>query len=323
MQLEMLFLSHDFLAFRISYNKIHYGVLAMLHAIPILLILLFVLILLHYHKKVRVIEKIHQMDSEQKTTLLDTLAAPYGFHYDAKKDVFCSRLSAWQRHLGYRQLYEFAALSSNMVLDAEPIYFNYQRQTWLIVLWKGQYGITTGAEVGIYHADQIIPPALRSQTVFQAITDDELCPVTITLSDVNNPRFTIQNTGWWINGFQAGTCTSPNDLTLNVSITFSNEELMEAFVAAVRTIGYRNHEVQIEDTTVSLLFSTPKSEPLLPRDTLYERYILWKTRVLCDLYRSHTTPFQTTVDRMLRLYFCYPWIFRKILSLRQRPEDRW
>ena len=37
-----------------------------------------------------------------------------------------------------------------MVFDALPVYFDYQKKTWLIEFWKGQYGINTGAEIGIY-----------------------------------------------------------------------------------------------------------------------------------------------------------------------------
>ena len=39
-----------------------------------------------------------------------------------------------------------------MIIDAYPVYFDYQDKTWMIEFWRGQYGINTGAEIGVYHA---------------------------------------------------------------------------------------------------------------------------------------------------------------------------
>ena len=33
-----------------------------------------------------------------------------------------------------------------MVFETLPVYFDYAGKTWLIQIWKGQYGICTGCE---------------------------------------------------------------------------------------------------------------------------------------------------------------------------------
>ena len=39
-----------------------------------------------------------------------------------------------------------------MIIDCEPVRFYYGGKKWLIELWKGQYGMTTGCEIGVYTA---------------------------------------------------------------------------------------------------------------------------------------------------------------------------
>ena len=77
-----------------------------------------------------------------------------GFAYELKGDYFYSLMNCWQRKVGYCQLYDEAAPLFNMIMDCEPVTFSYAGKRWLIELWKGQYGITTGAEIGIYHTEQ-------------------------------------------------------------------------------------------------------------------------------------------------------------------------
>ena len=71
---------------------------------------------------------------------------PYGFAYDSETDDFYSTMYPWQRQFGYCSLYDEAAPALSLIFDSEPIYFDYKGKHWLIQFWKGQYGVTTGAE---------------------------------------------------------------------------------------------------------------------------------------------------------------------------------
>ena len=76
---------------------------------------------------------------------------PFGFAYDYTQDIFYSIMDCWQRNFGYFRLYDEACAAFSMIIDCEPIYFNYNGKKWMIEFWKGQYGMTTGGEVGIYY----------------------------------------------------------------------------------------------------------------------------------------------------------------------------
>ena len=82
---------------------------------------------------------------------LATILEKAGFLYDPAGDVLFSRKDADQYQLGYSYFYDegIPLVSSN--ITAEPIYFYYDNKEWLIEIWKGQYGVETGAEIGVYN----------------------------------------------------------------------------------------------------------------------------------------------------------------------------
>ena len=61
-----------------------------------------------------------------------------------------------------------------MIMDCEPVEFSYGGKRWLIELWKGQYGITTGGEIGIYNTKrEDIDHEKFKGTFYENIQDDE------------------------------------------------------------------------------------------------------------------------------------------------------
>ncbi|MEI3236147.1 MAG: DUF4474 domain-containing protein [Lachnospira sp.] len=100
--------------------------------------------------------------------LLDELMQPFGFLSCPQQNVITSDIDSWQRTFGYTRLFDYSAPHFKMVFDCEPVYFDYDNRTWLIEFWKGQYGISCGAEIGIYRADTILSrtglpvPALKA-----------------------------------------------------------------------------------------------------------------------------------------------------------------
>lgn len=75
-----------------------------------------------------------------------------------------------------------------MKIDCEPIYFQYDGRRWLIEFWKGQYGITTGAEVGVYVTDKkdVDIPGIFSGTFYESISDNELLQIEYVLKKMEN-----------------------------------------------------------------------------------------------------------------------------------------
>ena len=93
-----------------------------------------------------------------------------GFIYNSEKNVFYSAKNAWQKNFGYCHLYDVCAPILHMIIDTEPVKFYYNKRNWLIVFWKGQYGITTGGEVGVYSTNQ---QKINKKTIYMP-SDDEL-----------------------------------------------------------------------------------------------------------------------------------------------------
>lgn len=290
--------------------------------ISVLLILLVLAILLLHHKMKKNRRRVSEMSYFEKCSLLNNLTRPFGFLYLYSKDIFTARTDAPQRKFGYGSLYDLAAPAMNMVFDFEPVYFNYHDKTWLIEFWKGQYSICTGAEVGVYHADSIVPPLLRPQTIFQAASPEEMLPIKLRLKDSDRVIFNFERPHWWVTGFVVGTPCVPEDLVLEASITFPDEDMCNAFVRSLKEIGYESNELTLYSNTVQFCLTEPKSTHDFLSDPWVQSYILWKARMLCRLYLRAVKPFDKTVDRLLYLYYVAPAVFRRILRIRPFEKKR-
>lgn len=279
-------------------------------------IILVLFLILNYCRKKQIIERVSHMPMPEKCKLLNQLSKPFGFCYDARQDVFSTRIDAWQKTFGYGRLYDMAASSMNMILDTEPIYFNYRHRTWLIQFWKGQYGITTGAEIGVYHADSVIAPMLRDQTIFQAVPEEEMLPLRIQLSSRRHPLFYFFKDHWWLTGFCIGKWCPPSHLEAKYAVTFPDMEMCDSFLASLTKIGYTWNELQLEGTTVYFTFSTPRTPDSSSSPKWWQQYVLWKDRLFCWFYQKLTSPFSCTADKLLYLYYYLPYAFRRTVCPR-------
>jgi UDP-2,3-diacylglucosamine pyrophosphatase LpxH len=84
-------------------------------------------------------------------SLLAQAVVAAGFWYDPGQDIIFSRIDPLQRMFGYAYAYDAAALAMDSIIDCEPIFFDYAGKHWMIELWKGQYGLETGCEIGVYN----------------------------------------------------------------------------------------------------------------------------------------------------------------------------
>lgn len=274
----------------------------------------------HFFRRRKITCKIRCMDPCQKQNLLNELAEPFGFSYHPDCDIITSRLDAPQRGFGYRHLYDRTASHFHMVFHCEPIYFDYQGRTWMIEFWKGQYGINIGGEIGIYHADGIIPPERFEQTVFHAVSENELLPLSMELCFKGKPLFCLNRPHWWLTGFCTGRYADPEDLSMNISITFPKEEMMNCFTKALLYTGYSSCDICICGLSVSFTFSIPHSRQ--PKHCFRFPFAQWKNRQLCRLYQYITRPFHCVLDQILYLYFFLPAAFRRTLRFKKHRRQK-
>lgn len=262
------------------------------------------------------------MSTRAKCHLLDELLEPFGFRYVASQDIITSRIDALQRKFGYCSLYDKTALTFHMVFDAFPVYFDYDNRTWLIEFWKGQYGINTGGEIGIYYADGIISPSERENTLFQCVSDRDMLGLSFNLFRRGMGIADVGARHWWLTAFSVGRFSNPADLNMRASISFPHCEMAEAFAKGLAEAGYCQEDICICHHTVSFSFtkSLERAGGCLHR--LRVRFVQGINRFWCKVYLFVTRPFCLSLDKILYLYYYLPFAFRKTLCVRKFKNHR-
>ncbi len=290
--------------------------------IGVLLAICFLFMLICFFRKKYIIRKVCGMEFCDKLQLLNHLAEPFGFRYVPKQDIMTSRIDAFQKKFGYCSLYDKSALKFGMVFDCEPVYFEYAGRTWRIELWKGQYGINIGAEIGIYYADTVIPPQKYAETLFHGVDETDMLPVSMCLNYRGQPLFATEAIHWWLTGFRVGSYSAPEELVLEVSIIFPNEEMKTSFVDSLCRMGYHQSEISVCCNTVSFSFAVPHTRQ--PRQVRHfmAGIVQWKNRCILRWYCFVTRAFTHTMDKILYLYFYLPAVFRRMLLFKKNRKQK-
>lgn len=278
----------------------------------VVLILLFCLCM-----RLILIRKVRRLPLCQKLALINEASRPFGFVYDCDEDIFTSDSDAWQKEFGYSALYDQAALLFHIVTDCEPIYFDYRGNTWLIEFWKGQYGINTGAEVGVYRANGLIPPEERGKTFFFGVSKDEAPKISFRLLHDCSSLFTVAQRSWWVTGFDMGKFTWPDHLRMPVLLTFPNDDMARAFVDGMLEAGYCRCDISVCSPCVSFCFRAPKMKPPYRARPRKARWVQKKNACMVRLFLLVTRPFTTTLDRLVFLRLHLPFAFRRIVCLKK------
>ena len=291
----------------------------MYYALFILLLLALFCILFFYFRKKKIICRVNCMDKCQKCSLLNERALPFGYKYHCRYSFFSSTWDAWQKTAGYTWLYDYMAPRFQMVIDALPVYFDYQGKTWLIEFWKGQYGINTGAEIGIYHADRILSEDEYKTALFHSADGDEMLPCSLRLCICSRGIDCVQlsDRHWWLTAFLPGLFNDPSDLCMTASVCFPDAEMLNAFYEGLCRSGYTIDDITIQNLCLTLSFCTLDGETFSKLTCFRRKRAQCLNRIFCKLYVWVTRPFLRTEDRILYLYYYFPAAFRKLLRLRR------
>lgn len=282
-----------------------------------LLVTLSFVILFHFRKK-KIIKKVCLLSPTDKCSILDDICYPLGYDFNCRHGIFSTHHAAWQKEFGYTHSFDRFAPFFNMVFDALPVYFDYNGKTWLIEFWKGQYGITTGCEIGVYHADEIGSETERKRTLFKAISPDEMLNMAFTLRNSDNTLATMSDHHWWLTAFCLGIFNRPDNLLMDITIAFPDCEMLQAFVRAIPDSCYTPQSLSINGRYVSFTFDVPRNYKCNCLCRLNRRFSLWRCKTLCKLYNRITRPFDNTDEKLLYLYFYIPFAFRRTLVLHGR-----
>lgn len=264
----------------------------------LLIILLLFIFTVNTHLKSIRLKVLHTPDSK-KLEHLNGLLLPYGFQYDISADCFYSTIHCWQRKYGYRRLYDGSAAALGMIFDCEPIYFDYDGRHWLIEFWKGQYGMSAGTEVGIYAADEHhSQPSVPRKMHYKSIRDSELFPVRISLFHGEKLIAIREMRHWWLTAFFLGKYCPPHTLAANISITFPDYEMCNAYINGLKRAGYASTDISRCLLTVTVPFTQPKSEQPAAQHSAFSKLRLCLNHFCCRLYLGFTGKYTNTLDRL-------------------------
>lgn len=289
----------------------------------IFLLLILTLIIIFHFKKKNAIEKVCSLSNDEKNKILNAMVEPFGFAYNPCQDIFTSRLDATQKIFGYTTFYDLTAPYFNMVFDYEPIYFDYKKRTWLIEIWKGQYGINSGCELGVYHADQLISPDKYNSTIFKAASTDDMPYISLKLNRHCHGRHckykmlgNVKGRHWWKTLFKPGTFSKPEELFVNISITFKDFPMMFGFLGGLKT-AMPGTPYKVSGLTVYFTFC--RSHRKYSVFKKFVRHIsLFLCRMYCKWFNFLTSPFKKSGDKLLYIFYYLPFVSKRIC----RPKHK-
>ncbi len=161
-----------------------------------------------------------------KATEIMTLA---GFEYDEQQGIFYSSMNPLQRQFGFNVIYDTAAPMVGMVYDTERLEFVYDNKEWMIQLWKGQYGITAGAEIGLYSRD------IDRVMQYDCADDEELIEMQYDFYNMDEYVFSRgPEKHWWLTGFKVFHLGIPFMITMDMTLKFTDNAMATAFMRAVK-----------------------------------------------------------------------------------------
>lgn len=207
-----------------------------------------------------------------------------GFAYNSEKDLFYSTLNAWQKNFGYTHLYDVLAPIFRMIIDTEPIKFYYNHKNWLITFWKGQYGMVTGAEIGVYCTEE---QKVTKKTLYLPASDEEMLNMDLILYKNNQMITRVKAKHWWLAIFKLGMFSWPKELAMDLNITFPNQEMLDAFTSAFQKLGYKPKDYKIIDHTFCFKFTKPRTRKVWTRIWFIDRIRQYFNRKNVALYNKY------------------------------------
>ena len=152
-----------------------------------------------------------------------------GFEYDEEQGIYYSQMNPLQRKFGFNLVYDMAAPVAGMIYDTKRIEFEYDGREWMIQIWKGQYGITSGAEIGLYNRD----PERNFQ--YDCADDEDLIEMQFDFYNMNEFVFSRgPEKHWWLTGFKVLHAGVPTLIDLDMTLKFTDKQMAQAFVKSLK-----------------------------------------------------------------------------------------
>ncbi len=152
-----------------------------------------------------------------------------GFEYDEEQGIYYSQMNPLQRKFGFNFVYDMAAPIAGMYYSTKRIEFEYAGKEWMVQIWKGQYGITSGAEIGLYSRD----PSKVMQ--YDCADDSELIEMQFDFYNMGEYVFSRgPEKHWWLTGFKVAHIGVPQFIEMDMTLNFQDNLMANEFQKALK-----------------------------------------------------------------------------------------
>lgn len=175
-----------------------------------------------------------------------------GYNFSLSDMLVYTLADMWVRDFGFCFLYDFFSYTTPFFFyETRRIKFEYDGLEWMIQVWKGNYLISNGAEVGIYARDKI-----RFGSYYDCADDEQMMKMSMALYHGDDLIFSRpEQLHWWLTGFRIDdTLYSAEDMTLKFTIEMKDEEMLNAFCKAVENHYMRDMTCTADGLTVSVVW---------------------------------------------------------------------
>lgn len=193
-------------------------------------------------------------DNNEKPTLssflqaIDKFQMDLGYGYDAEQGIYYSLKDSWQREALFMTLYDDYAPIGNMIYRTVKADFtnNAEELDYRIQMWKGNYGVFRGAEIGVYTKSR------ANNEVYQCADPDHELQMHFDLYDSEadwrsgNRIFYRDEKTWWLTGFKFGV-GNPAQMVLDGKIVANSFRMVLAMEKAFKDCGFRQTYGNLKD----------------------------------------------------------------------------
>lgn len=247
----------------------------------------------------------------------DQLLSDAGYAYDPSQGIFYTKMNAWQRKYGYCRLYDEAMAPAGMIIDSDPVHFEYAGKRWLIQFWKGQYYLNTGCEIGVYYTEDpdLTIPNLFNGTFYKCVDNANRLDMAYILYKNGRELFRGAARHWWLTGFKTGEFSEPWELAVRYRITFKDTVMCRNFIKAMKKIGYQEHEIVSDGISAEFMFDKTHTAQPLTRTEETDWIIQRNNERVCRRFTEITGPYATWPEKLAAIREKEPFLYEAVINM--------
>jgi hypothetical protein len=175
----------------------------------------------------------------------------FQYCYDYCGYYYANDRKSWQKEFGFARIYDYMSPYVGFEYDYERVFFTYDNQDFMVQLWKGQYIIGYGGEIGIYHRDA--DGLKRDENILYNAADEKYwATMDMGLYHQKNEGDAPEDYElmfrrpvdkyWWCTGFVPGMLRDndpADELRIEAVITFRDSEMATAFANELGNLGFK------------------------------------------------------------------------------------